>query len=235
MTLLSIVQGVALRCGITPPVGAISNSDPTIQQIIALVQDEGDEDAANYDWRNIKIACNFTGDGTTTNWALPADFDRWPTAGACFWSASYPMIPLQGPISDTDLMAMQALPVKPVRPVWNMIGPELYVWPALAAGEVVSGQYRSTNWILSGADGVTRQAVWLADTDTALINERVIMLGAIWRWKRAKGLDYAEDMKTWSSALEVAAAHDRGNRTVNMARAWNFDPSNFWPGIIQVP
>ena len=230
MSLLTIVQKAAVRCGITAPSSAISNADPMVQQLIALAQDEGDESSVNYDWRNLKIPCQFTGDGTSTLFGLPSDFDRWPTQ-ASMYSSSYPLIPLLGPISDEELIAMQARPVFPVRPFWNMLGGSLQVWPALQSGEVVSSQYRSNAWILD-ADGVTRKAAWIADTDTPLIRERIIVAGVIWRWKKAKGLDYAEEMKTWGQILEVESAHDRGNRTVGLANVWNRFPDNSWPGVI---
>ena len=76
MSLLTIVQKAAVRCGITAPSSAISNADPMVQQLIALAQDEGDESSVNYDWRNLKIPCQFTGDGTSTLFGLPSDFDR---------------------------------------------------------------------------------------------------------------------------------------------------------------
>ena len=230
MSLLTIVQKAAIRCGITSPTSAISNTDPMVQQLIALAQDEGDESSVNYDWRNLKIPCQFTGDGTSTLFGLPSDFDRWPTQ-ASMYSSSYPLIPLLGPISDEELIAMQARPVFPVRPFWNMLGGSLQVWPALQSGELVNAQYRSNAWILD-VDGITRKAAWAADTDTPLIRERIIVAGVIWRWKKAKGLDYAEEMKTWGQILEAESAHDRGNRTIGLSNAWNRFPDNSWPGVI---
>jgi hypothetical protein len=72
-----------------------------------------------------------TGDGTTTLFVLPSDFER-ILQGQALWSNKYPSIPLQGPITSQDLLALKALPVMPVRPVWRLIGGQLEIWPALS-------------------------------------------------------------------------------------------------------
>ena len=73
----------------------------------------------------------------------------------------------------------------------------LQIWPALASGEIVNLEYYSTNPIAS-ADGATRKPRFTADTDFVMFPEGVLTRGMIWRWKQSKGLEYAEDFRTWN-------------------------------------
>lgn len=229
MTILTVIQGAAALCNVAVPTAVVSNVDPDISQMLALAQLEGDESASEIDWRNLKIGMQLTGDGSSTVFALPPDFDR-IMPGFALFSSAYPMIPLTGPVTDAALNAMKVFPVKPVRPVWRFIGNGLEVWPALAVNEIVSGEYRSNYWILS-VDGSTRKSTFAADGDSCLVPEAVIKLGVVWRWKQAKGLDYAEDFRSWNNARARIAGHDSGNATVEMAGDLSF-PATYWPLVI---
>ena len=48
------------------------------------------------------------------------------------------------------------------------------------------------NWCAGGE-------TFTSDTDTTELNEELLTLSLIWRWNRAKGLDYAEDMRNFET------------------------------------
>jgi hypothetical protein len=230
MTLLTAVQDAMVLCGLPQPTIAQSNPDAAVLQFVAFAQKEVDETWTDFNWRNSRIAGQLSGNGTTTLFALPGDFERM-LAGPSLWSSKYPSIPLQW-ISDSELLALKALPIMPVRPVCRMIGATLEIWPPLSSGESISLEYYSTNPISSG-DGLTRKPRWTADTDFALFPETLLSRGIIWRWKQSKGLDYAEDFRTWSLERDKKASHDGGARIVQMTNVYNLT-SGQWPGVISV-
>ena len=41
--------------------------------------------------------------------------------------------------------------------------------------------------------------------------------GIVWRFLKAKGLDYSEDFRTYETQLALAMGRDGGKRRVNMA------------------
>lgn len=231
MSILTVVQDAMVLCGLPQPAGVVSNTDPTVLKFLAFAQMEVETTANEYNWRNLNIAMTLTGDGTTTLFALPSDFER-ILQGQALWSNKYPSIPLQGPISSQDLLALKALPVIPVRPVWRLIGGVLEIWPALSAAEVVNGEYRSTNPI-SSSDGSVRKPRWTSDSDFPLIPEIVLKTGLIWRWKQSKGLDYAEDFKTWQMERDKKAGHEAGGKIVRMTNTLSWTANN-WPGVVTV-
>lgn len=228
MSLLTVVKKACAVCNIAVPSAVISSTDQNIQQMLYLAQMEGDESAASYDWRNLKTKITLAGDGTTTLFQLPSDFDHF-MMGVPLISSAYPTIPLPGPISDDDLMRLKALGYAAPVSYWRLIGGAIEVWPAIGAGVTVTGEYRSNCWILA-SDRLTRLPEFASDDDLPLIPDRVLLLGLIWRWKAAKGLEYAEDFRTWDMERQRASGHDVGNRTISISRA---NPSAAsWPGTI---
>jgi hypothetical protein len=231
MSILTAVSDAMVLCGQPQPSSAVSNPDPTVSKFVAFAQLEAELTGSDFNWRNLNIALTLTGDGTTTLFALPSDFERM-LQGQALYSLKYPSIPLQGPISSQDLLALKALPVTPIRPVWRLIGGTLEIWPALANLEIVNGEYRSTNPIVSG-DGLTRKPRWTNDSDFTLFPEVILRLGLIWRWKASKGLDYGEDFKTYQMERDKKAGHEAGGKIVRMTNTYDIG-SEQWPGVISV-
>lgn len=229
MSLLSTLQQAMPLCGISAPAQAVSSTDPTVQKFVAFAQDIGDELRERFLWRNLNIAGTITGDGTTTLFALPADWGAL-SPGQQFFSSLYPTLPIYGPVTNEQLAQMKSAPSFPTRPVWRIIGGTLEMWPALGAGEVVTFNYYSTNWIANAA-GTQRQASFLLDSDFSMIDEIVLRRGLIWRWKASKGLDYAEDFRRYETSLNRAAGREDAERIVRMSSP-ALDLDGWFPGTI---
>ncbi|RUV16958.1 MULTISPECIES: hypothetical protein [unclassified Mesorhizobium] len=230
MSLLTIVQGAALRVGLPQPATAIASPDTTIQQLVAFAQDAGDDLQERWKWRNLKSAnVTFTGDGVTATFPLPADFDTLSPSDT-FVSSAYPTLTLPGPVNEDDLLRMKAVPVTVQPSCWRLIGGNIEFYPVLGAGEIVTYVYASAPWILD-ANGTTRKLTWAADTDTSLISERLIRLGCIWMWKRAKGLDYAEEFNTYERSFNINAGQEDTDRVIDTSNSPQ-PADSWWPGTI---
>jgi hypothetical protein len=214
MSLLTIVQDAMSLCGLAPASRVYGSSDTSVGQFIALAQVEGDELSRFHDWRRLKVSVTIAGDGTTTYWDLPEDFDRFVT-GEIFWSDESAG-ELLCKVTDQELLALKAQETDPPEPVWRLFGDQIEIWPALDNGEQVTTEYRSAFWILA-ADGSTRKERWSADSDRALVPERLMTLGLVWRWKQAKGFDYSEAFRTYEINRARAASSDGGRETIRIS------------------
>jgi hypothetical protein len=220
MSLLTIVQDAMALCGLSSVSQAYGVNDSTVAQFVALSQVEGDELSRFHDWRSLKVSAILTGDGSTTLWDLPEDFDRF-MSGEILWSdqSAGELLPL---VSDQELVALKAQETDPPESVWRLFGDQIEIWPALASGEIVTTEYRSEFWILAN-DGSTRKARWSADTDRALVPERLVTLGLVWRWKQAKGFDYSEAFRSYQFERQRAAGVDGGSPTIQISETSRAD------------
>lgn len=229
MSILTTLQTAMPICGLPAPAQAVSSTDPNVAKFVALAQDIGDELRARYWWRNLNIAGQITGDGSTTLFALPSDWGVF-SPGQRLFSNLYPTLPIYGPVTNEQLAQMKASPSFPTRPVWRIIGATLEIWPALGNGEVVTFNYYSTNWV-SNAAGLIRQPSFVLDSDFSMIDEIVLRRGLIWRWKSSKGLDYAEDFRSYQMSVDRAAGREDAERIVNMA-ATPLELDGWFPGTV---
>ena len=210
MSVLSVIQSVAPLLGIARPSVALTSTDITVQQLVAILQEEGDELARRHDWGALKtpLPGTFSGDGTTLSFALPANFHRLPN-GPIFWRRDRSYMPLSGPMSDMEWRGLQAVNfTSVVNYAWRRRGNTVEVFPALPAGEIVDYEYLSRAWVVTIAND--RITTISNDADTFLLPEVLLKLGTRWRWKKSKGLEYAEDFRTYEMMLGIEADADKG-------------------------
>lgn len=170
--------------------------------------------AASHEWQILNKIAVITGDGTTEDFALPADFDRMLDKSQ-LWSTSLET-PLS-PISDRDdWLELDIKTFDFVINAWIIYAGEIHIKPALSTGVQVKYFYQSNLWGLNGATPISE---FTADTNTFRIDERLLKLGIIWKWREMKGLPYAEDLATYERLLAKLAMRDKGSRIIRLGKA----------------
>lgn len=181
---------------------------------MALANREGKNLARSFDWQAICKQTTFVTVATETQaGAVPADWDKF--IPDTFFNRSQ-MLPVLGPITPQEYQAIVALPaVMSYYLLYRQREGAFLITPAPTAGETIAYEYRSNQWCESA--GGTPQTAFEGDTDVALLDEQVITLGLIWRFKAAKGVGYDEDHQTYTRELDKAKARDGGTGTLNIA------------------
>ena len=165
MSLLSITQDAMVLCGLTSPSIVYASTDATVGLFKKLSIVEGDHLSRRGDWRQMKVLAQMTGDGTSTEFSLPTDFDRFMT-GYPFWLDDSPSLPLFK-VTDDEMLAMKVAETTPTRPVWRLFGDSIEFYPAPDSAEVIKMEYRSKFWI-AVSTGATRRAAWAAASAAAM-------------------------------------------------------------------
>ncbi len=216
MAAIDIIQGAADLLGIPRP-SSITATDVTTRQLLALLQEEGDELSRRHDWRALIVPAQVVGDGASTSFDLPADFQRLAT-GPALWRDQTLIEPLTGPLNSAEWIAYTNSISAGVQKVYRLIGGTLDIYPALGADEVVRLEYFSSHWVIS-ADTLTRRLGIAQDDDFPAMPERLLKLGLRWRWRMQKGLPYEAQQLVYQSAVEQEAFADRAYRAVTMGRS----------------
>lgn len=145
-------------------------------------------------------------------YALPSDLKYF--IQATFWDRNFRWQML-GPISPQEWQTIVS-GISPVGPRirFRIMDGQLAVQPPPGPTQTDSlvYEYITKNWCTS-AGGVGQQA-WLADTDTYLWDDDYLTLGIKWRFLRAKGLDYDEELSTYKTAIEMQMSRSGTNRTL---------------------
>jgi hypothetical protein len=136
-------------------------------------------------------------------------------------------LPIVGPLGGKEWQMRKAAVNTGPRFQYRIRGGNLLVNPIPTAGLSWYFEYLSKNWIL-GADGTSYRQYFQLDTDEVLVPEELVLMGVRWRWKKEKGLEYAEDMRTYEMQVTDALGRDGGKPTLSMdASAY----TTYGPGI----
>lgn len=241
MTVLTALQSAMIRLVGRKPNTVFSTTNQTEVQLADLATEVAADIMKSHDWQALTKVYDITGDGTTTAFPLPDDYDRMMLGQGVsdpdtwFWNYS------QVPDMDTWLKIENGFYLAAATPGWWMLWNNQFQFLPAPAGSA-SIPYISKNFArsapASGTGIITPKAAFNADADTFVLDERLITLGVIWRYREQKGMGYAEDMATYENALSQAQARDRGpavirSRTnriagdVRMGWPWPLGPDTY--------
>lgn len=216
-TVLQIVQSAAKRIGILAPNTVVGSSDPQIIQLAAISEEEGQELADRYAWQALQNEATFL----TVAAELQASIASLTTGfnyivNDTIWNRDLRR-PVYGPKSEQDWQQSKAFKINGPFNSFRIWNGNIRFYPVPAAGQTCAFEYISSNWISTNAGGTSQ--TWTNDADAPLLNDQLITLGTIWRWKQSKGLDYSEDFAKYERRVTDAMSRDAGKPILNMSGA----------------
>lgn len=228
MTALTIVQTACSRLGITAPSAVFSSTDDQIIQLRNLMNQEGQELADDVAWTKLTKQKTFTSVAAAIQTsAIPSDFGWY--LNDTMWNRGT-MVKMDGPTSPEQWQLYQAIAVVTLpAAVFRFRGDDLLIYPNPVAGQTCAYEYVSINWVTGDKSAMT------VDTDTAVLDEKLITLGVIWRFLMSKGLDYAEQFRTYELEVAKAMGRDGGKKKMYVGggmplNPWNANiPQSSWP------
>jgi len=178
----------------------------TMQEMTKLATEMAQRIAYDtHDWTRLKTSTVYIGDGVKTAWDLPPNFKRMmPTSNV--WSETSAQTPLAF-IHDADRwLRRRTAGESDSWGEWTLLGDYLHIYPALGAGTTASYNYIDKDCVRLASGGYGDR--FLADGDSFRLDERLLKLALIYQWKAHKGSPYAEDMGTYSDAMQTAIRFD---------------------------
>lgn len=208
MTLLTIVQDAMVEVGLPRPQYAIVSTDPGVIAMISMVNQTGTHLMRRHAWTALQTEKTFTSVALAsqqTASAVPTDFDRF--INESFWNRTKTR-QVRGPLSPQEWQQRQASPIGGITDYFRMQGGQIYIYPTPEAGWSMAYEYVSNYWVAGSKAAMT------ADSDTALVDENLLKLGAIWRYLKSRSMDYAEEFRSFEQETETAIAKDGGKETL---------------------
>lgn len=212
MTVLSVAQEVSKVVGLEVPTELFSATNREMVELRGIVQEMADRIVSSYDWQLLSRIHSIAGDGSTISWDLPPDYARMLIKSQV-WSTA-----IETPLSHIEgLDRWLGLDIQSfdfVINAWTIYGGQIHIKPALASTATAKFFYQS-NLAIAPSSG-SNKTDFSADDDTFRLDERLLQLGTIWRWKAAKGQAYSEEMEDYEEAKERLIAKDKGSRILRV-------------------
>lgn len=216
MAILEVIQYACGRFNVPVPATVLGTSDQQVLQMLRLLEEEGNDLARRGDWQSMTFEATHTSlaledQGALTSIATNGFRD---IKQGTLWDRTN-KLPILGPLSDQEWQTMKARVTTGPRYQYRIRGGHLLINPTPTAGYSWAFEYVSKYWLL-GVDGVTYKQYATLDTDTLLLPEDVVLLGLRWRWKKEKGLDYAEDFESYEMQVKDALGRDGAKKVLYM-------------------
>jgi len=217
---LAIIREVCGIIGIPKPGVAVSSGDNGVLQLVGLLNTEGRQLSARYDWerliREVVHTTVATEDQGAIDTIIGATNAYRRILNETMWNRSRKE-PVCGPRSPLDWQTLKTLDLSGPFTEYRIRGGRLLFTPAPAAGESVYFEYLTKNWATS-SDGATQKAAVTTDEDIFLLDSDLMVAGLEWRWRKAKGLSYAEEFRAYESLVADAMARDGTKKRLSLAR-----------------
>lgn len=215
LTCLQIIQTACTRLGILPPNAAVTSTDRQILQLLAICNQEGISQVKRYEFQAMRRTASFTTlaaqlQGTVESIAPGCKY----IVNDTIWNNTQRR-PIPGNTSSQDWQEIQGMQFSSPYGQYFIQQANLYIYPIPTAGHACTFLYMSKNWVSTSVGGSS--SIWTNDADTPYLDDDLIIQGLIWRWKAAKGLDYAEDFASYERDITDAMSRDGGKRVLNMS------------------
>lgn len=233
MSLLTIIENACGQLNIVTPSAVVMATDTQTLQLLALARVGGKEIARRFDWQILTKEGTFNTLAAETQVAsISTTFPNFARImDGTMWDRTQSR-PVRGPLTTQEWQRRKGAAAQVgVEYYFRIRGDAIMFNPFPPASESIYFEYISNKWCQSA--GAVLQSTWLADTDTALIDEDLLQLDLIWRWLKAKGLDYSEEFRTFEMAAADIFGPDGGKAIVDMTGdviGWDYNiPDGSWP------
>lgn len=231
MSFLTAAKSAVLRSNLkggNPLSSFFSSTGRTEQEFCDLANEVVTEIIKAHDWRSLVKQHNMVGDGVTTAFDLPSDYDRMPKnadVGRMNWYT-------WGYVDAPDLNFWNDLInglASPSPGYWIMLGGQMQFIPPVSANTTAEFYYISKAAVIDGDSG-ERKNEFSKDTDTFVLDEKLLTLGLIWKWRQMKRVDYSEDLRNYEIRIEQLSGEDKGARVIRMGKsAIDYNASYAYP------
>jgi hypothetical protein len=223
---LDIIKDVTARLNIPIPTAAATSTDPAVQQLLALCNKEGEWLSNQYDWQSLTLEASFTTLAQENQGALSTIAPYMKNIiNDTMWNRNLRR-PVFGPMTPQRWEQLKAMVMQGPWNQFQIRGDSILFIPVPTAGQSIYFQYTTRAWCKSSSG--YPQVKFLADTDTLTLRDDLFKLGLEWRWKKAKGFDYAQDFVDYETMLQDAKARDGTKDVINMGDV-KYD---IYPGIL---
>lgn len=203
MTFLDIMKDVAKNAGLEMPV-TVATLDPDQVKLGQFINETGREIARRVDWGALRKIVTITGSGTAGEQDIAPDYDRLP-AGLSVMSG---MFPVRGSLTSDEWFSLDPATGQPR--YFYLKGSRIGFYPFPKVGQNVRVQYQSKRWVVeSGTQGFDTMT---KDAQDTLLSPELMVAGAVWRWRRHMGKEFADYLAEFESILTDKAQADGGVR-----------------------
>lgn len=197
MSAETILTNVLLEVGLDIDNPQLSGTNYDVLQIRQFMNAAGKDVASRAEWSGLISEESIA--GSVSEAALPSDFYELTETGAVRLNKA-DFAPVRNVIAPEMWALLTARPSS--QAYFHLAEGKVLFSPALDSDGAVL-RYLSNQWVV-GKTQITQ------NSDTLVIPERLVEKGAVWRWKRQKGLPYEDWLNEYEADILAEIKASRG-------------------------
>lgn len=216
MSLLTLINRFASEVNVDSNVTTVMGStDPQVIQIKNLLQKEVGDLSGRGDWEALVNEATHTTIAAEDQGAIStiASNGFRYIRNDTIWDRDL-ILPVFV-IDASDWQQAKAVPLTGPRYHARIRGGKLLSNPVPEAGHTWAFEYVTWNAI-TDSTGVTQKQYFTNDNDLMLLPEFLLESGLQWRWKKQKGMEYAEDFRTYEHLVANELSRNGLKRPLKM-------------------
>lgn len=212
MSALTAMQSAAIRIFGRKLTTFFSSTNTFEQEMVDLINEVAKSIADNHDWNALLKTHTIIGDGVDTTFPLPSDYDRMLLDGSIYDATNFAW-GYQRIVRPDEFLYLQVRDFSIITPgFWTMIGNEFQFLPAPSDQAQAKFLYITKN-IVRDENGNLKEN-FTADSDSFVLDERLLTLGLIWRWKEQKKMDAGSDQANYDALFSDLSGRDGGSKPI---------------------
>lgn len=218
-TVAEVMNDVALECAMSLPVSWVaSTTRRTYAEMLSILRITVRELLDRVDWPDpITVDYTITGDGVTTEHALPAAFRRLTFDEVAMYETTTLRRACIPVTSNGAWTHLEQIGSTAGERFYRLAGDEssgftVEFYRPLDTGDEVIVSYVSNNWLKIGS---TDGSEWTDDEATLLLPSELVRIGCVWRFKKRKGFPFQADLNEYEGKLARLANQRRRRQVIS--------------------
>lgn len=212
-TILEIAQAITAELQLPIPSVALSSTDLTVKQMIALVTAACDELADGFDWQQLLSTHIWTTSNGVDLYSLPVDYLRVLSDTTWDRTNRWPMVGGMTPQSFQNLQS-GTIAVAPYTR-FRIAGDRVQVLPVPGSTtQTMALNYISNKYVI--ASNGTRKGAFTADSDTTVFKDRLLINFTKLKIMQVKGFDTSTVAADYNTSYAAATGQDNPSAGLQM-------------------
>lgn len=219
-TVLGIVQQAMLEIGLPKPNEAVTSSDLTVQQFVALFNSAGNEMVVGNNWNKLVKEYTITTVADQDSYLLPTDYSSYIDQTIWDRTNHWPVIGVKSS-QEWEQLKGGLLSSGP-RTRFRINNGKFNIFPTPGVsggtvGAVIAMEYVGTGWLQDSQKTNTYYSLAKSDSDISLFDEWLIVKFLKLKYLEAKGLDTSAAAKDFNNVWQARQGQDKGGDILSLS------------------
>ena len=210
MTLKDILDSVLLESGMGTEAVYVAASDDSVKRMVNIANRSARRIATGFGWQALKRTYSFSLT-TATEYDLPTDFRAF-TPDTTFVDSYLFGVDMRTRPQLWHYLQVNTTGTGP-RYRMRVLGDKIHVYQP-QAGDNISFEYLTDHPVMA-TDGTTSKKSFTTDTDTFRLDDDLITMDILWRYKKLLGLpDWQIDRADWNDYKKTVQGQESAAKTI---------------------